>query len=197
MEHEASATEEDTTKLELTLRPHPNEVSIERECVIKVNNQLVKLTTKEYYEEYELRQRCGTNTKFGSQAIVVKVDKETREKLNTLESHVKLMIPDSWEYKPLYTGEDMTINISRYCKYYFYDDVSKPKKAVVNSDTEFKQGHYRFTIWVKNLYVGPHQNGENCSLSLQVVELYYWADKEAIRKERESSPWCESAFRLC
>ena len=167
-------------------------MSVTKRCDVKVNNQYVKITTAEYYEDMELKMMNGWG---GMQALVVKVDKDAREKLELVEHHVKLLLPDDWEYKPLYSGERMTINLSRFCKFYCYTmENGRRKKTVAPRTTDYKQGHYFFTIFVKHLYVGQHRNGEHCSLALQVVEVCYRADKEAIKKESRDSPWGEAPF---
>lgn len=181
-------------KYSLTLNPEVNEVSGQGECSLKVNQQYVKLKTKEYYEDFEMRM---TSNGFKSTAVLVKVDDELREKLNALECEVKKRLPSGFVYKPLYQGANMTVKLSPFCKYYRYDDQGKVSKLTRSANTEFKQGHYVFIIRVPSLYVGPHRNGEHCSLSLDIDEVYYRPDREAIAREKSQSPWEGPECRIC
>ena len=183
--------------MNLELRPQPSEVSVERQCGIKINNEVVKLRTREYYEAIELKQLSSLHGKTASQAIVIKVDEETRNKLQLLESEVKLQLPADWDYKPLYLGPYMTISVSRFCKYFAYDENGKTWRITPTASTEFHAGHYNFLIWAKHLFVGPHHGGENCSMRLEIVEMYYREDKSAERKRKDNydTPWCQSVFR--
>lgn len=167
----------------LTLTPAPNDVSGHGKCALKVNGNYVRLKTREHYEEFEM----PLSTRKGN-TIDVHVDDELRAMLNSLEKEVMKHVPKGTLYKPLYKGDTMCLKVSRFCKYFLYD-VDKTVTKITFPDTAFKAGHYVYLIRVSHLYVGHHKNGEQCSLSLDVDEVYYRPDKEAINREQVVTPW--------
>ena len=179
-------------RMQLTLTPAVNDVSGGRStCLVKVNGAIVKLKTSEYYEPLEMPMPSSVNTKTNS--VCVKVDEQMRCMLDKLECELRKQLPKGFVYKPLYQGDNMCVKLSRFCKYFVYDELNKVKK--VSGDMAFKQGDYVFILRIPHLYVGPHQNGEQCSLSMDIDEVYYRPDKDAIVEEKKASPWSASFFR--
>lgn len=179
---------ENENGITLTLNPAVNDVSGQGKCTLKVNHNYVRLKTREHYEEFEM----PVSTRKGN-TVDVHVTDELRGMLDQLEREVKKQIPKGKLYKPLYQGDTMCLKLSRFCKYFLYD-VNQHITAVSVSDTAFKAGHYVYLIRVPHLYVGHHKNGEHCSLSMDVDEVYYLPDQKAIRSEQVVTPW-QDQFR--
>lgn len=173
--------------LSLSLMPEVNDVSFTGHCAIKVNGQNVKLKTKEYYEEYEMPLSSSSSFKSGS--VIVNVNEDLRKMLDQLETAVKERLPEGLVYKHLYRGDKLCVKVSRFCKYYVYDALSKTLKPSTLSSTDFKQGHYIFILRVPNLFVGDHRGGADCSLCIELDAVYYRPDEAAIEREKTCTPW--------
>ena len=77
--------------------------------------------------------------------------------------HIKL--------KPIYLGEDMFITMSKWCRLSKFVKTRNAYESI--SESDFGKGEYFVTIEVSHVYIGPHHNGENCSLSLRVLSVVY------------------------
>ena len=79
-------------------------------------------------------------------------------------------------YKPLYRGDMMYIQISNWCQMFRQAPTSNQCDAI-NIDTPLGRGTYNVTIEVPYAYIGPHKNGENFSLNLRVIQIYYMPEE--------------------
>ena len=73
--------------------------------------------------------------------------------------------------KAVYLGDSMFITLSKWCNVFKFVDGRNAYECIDVDD--FGKGEYFVTLEVSHVYIGPHQNGENCSLSLRVVSIVY------------------------
>ena len=133
--------------------------------------------------EQEMEYLCYRSAFRGSgTAVIVPVDEVLRHRLNVIESFVRenVKVPkplidalpqkkDDW-YKGLYQGMKMTIALSKFCILYrgeAYPPVMLTKELLPSC----REGTFRFKIEVEKVYMGPHLNGQLCSLNLRVVSI--------------------------
>ena len=117
-------------------------------------------------------------------AVFIPIDKNLRQQLNILEEFVKanVEIPEDLSsfsedenvYKPLYSGPQMHIQLSKFCKFY------RNNRKIPYEDKQdlptFGKGTYQFQIEVPHIYIGPHQNGKLVSISLCVTGINFCPD---------------------
>lgn len=80
--------------------------------------------------------------------------------------------PKSAVYKPLWRGNSMYIHVAPWCNFLrqsFVDGVYE----TVSRDTQFGRGTFTVSLEVPHIYIGPHKNGENYSLSLAIVQMVF------------------------
>ena len=169
-----------------------NDVSGQGQCSVKVNAQYVKLKTAEFYEDLEIPMT--TSSTYKGSTLIIKIDEKLREMLDMLETEVKKKLPKGFLYKALYQGQTMCIKVSRFCKYFLYDENCKITRLITPGNTAFKQGHYVYMIRVPYLFVGMHRNGEQCSLTLDVDEIFYKPDYAAMERDRLESSLDRNQF---
>ena len=73
--------------------------------------------------------------------------------------------------KAVYLGKDVFITMSKWCSLFKFVNGHNAYECITEND--FGKGEYYVTIEVSHVYIGPHQNGENCSLSLRVLSIVY------------------------
>ena len=117
-------------------------------------------------------------------SILIPIDKELRQDLNTIENFVKhaVCLPKelvpSWPvnevdyYRPLYTHDHMCITMGKYCKFTMSDG-SHEYANTMEQLPRLQDGEYRFRIQVVEVYMGPHKNNKLYSLNLRVVGVEY------------------------
>ena len=103
----------------------------------------------------------------GSTSVVVPIDANTRSRLDALEQFVKEQLPPGEKYKPLYQGENMSVTLSKYCKYQTSDGIPLPPNTPLNAGT------YLYSLHVSHVYYGPLQSGHTCCLTMQVYGMTY------------------------
>ena len=103
-------------------------------------------------------------------AAYIPLDPATRAKLTEIEKFVEQAV-DSPTYKPIWKGDALFINFSRWCKY----ETVMPdgSRQPMPSDAVLGKGMYSLVIQASHVYVGPHKSGETYSLSLHIRELLY------------------------
>ena len=108
-----------------------------------------------------------------------------RQQLNVIETfaqsnvdYSKLNLPAACKvaYKPLWPGEMMYIRVSRW-GHVFKQDLATGDFDTIDIKERLGQGTYNVTIDVPYIYVGPHKNGENFSLSLRIDQIVFIPDK--------------------
>ena len=103
-------------------------------------------------------------------AAHIPLDPVTRAKLTEIDSFVEQAV-DSPTYKPIWKGDVLFVNFSRWCKY----EIIMPdgSRQPMSSDTALLRGMYSVVIQASHVYVGPHKSGETYSVSLHIRELLY------------------------
>ena len=75
-------------------------------------------------------------------------------------------------YKPIWPGDMMYIQVSKWC-HIFRKNVQTNHFDTLDFKTPLERGMYNITIEVPHVYIGPHKNGENYSLSMRIVQIVY------------------------
>ena len=103
-------------------------------------------------------------------AVHIPSDPRTRAHFDEIDAFVKENYPNE-NYKPLWRGENLLINFSRWCTY----EILRPdgKREPMPPGTYLGPGMYSAVIQASHIYLGPHKNGETCSVSLHIVGLVY------------------------
>ena len=123
-----------------------------------------------------------------NQSIIIPLDIWLRSQLMSLQTHVvdKVTIPASipipptgkYIYKPICIGNNIAISISHWCSYYGYNHATGVYETVKDM-SRFQSGQYNCNIEVSHVYIGPHKNGQNFSISLRVTQIMYKSESEA------------------
>ena len=119
-----------------------------------------------FYSDTPLHIHVGVN----STATVIPMDPVTFARLQEIDNFV-LKTVTTGKYKPLYKGDRIMINFSRWCKYekMLPDGTRQP----MPEDTVLGKGTYSISINASHVYFGPHKSGETHSVSLHICELLY------------------------
>lgn len=73
-------------------------------------------------------------------------------------------------YKPIWQGDMMYVRVSTWCQI-FRQTAVKGQFDSVDIKSLTGHGSYNITIEVPYIYIGPHKNGENYSLSMRVIQI--------------------------
>ena len=134
--------------------------------------------------------KCGIFFYYSKEmkSLAVPVDDWLRTQLTNIEKDImmKVSIPSdvpkskegAYVYKPLSLSETLFVPVSKFCKYFKYDQ-TKHAHVCLESFEPFEKGHYNVNIEVSHVYIGPHKGGQNFSLSLRITQLTY-KEEEAI-----------------
>ena len=103
-------------------------------------------------------------------AAQIPLDPMTRQTLTMIDNFVEANV-DSPEYKPLWKGDFMYVNFSRWCQYELMlpDGTCKP----MEKERVLGKGMYSVKLQASHVYIGPHRGGKTYSVSLHIVELVY------------------------
>ena len=125
--------------------------------------------------------------------VLVPLQDVTREKIISLENFVKNNV-ESERYKPLWSGNALFVNISKWCK---YEQINPDGSTTpIMNGTVLGAGHYSMEITASHVYVGPHKGGETYSLSLHVDRILYRKSEdimdliEALGQHKEDKNVC-------
>jgi hypothetical protein len=130
-------------------------------------------------------------------SVLIPVNEWLRRQLNTIEQYIQqhVTVKDISSskdllYRPIWGGENMYLRVARWC------NVLRQNPATGNFDSipidaPLGPGSYNVTVEVPYVYIGPHKNGEDFSLSISVVQIVYKPTTEPIKsftfKQLESS----------
>ena len=119
-----------------------------------------------FYSDTPLHVHVAAN----STATVIPMDPTTLARLNEIDNFVLEQV-NTGNYKPLYKGNRIMLNFSRWCKYekLLPDGTRQP----MPEGTALGPGMYSISINASHVYFGPHKNGESHSVSLHICELLY------------------------
>lgn len=114
-------------------------------------------------------------------SVLVPVLPWLRNQLNMVETFAErnvsftshtLSTNDTLIYKPLWGGDMVYVQVSRWCQI-FRKNLETGTYDIVDLKTSLGRGTYSITIEVPHVYIGPHKNGENYSLSTRVVQITF------------------------
>ena len=145
-----------------------NEVSPASKYFIKQNGKRLTIKLPTFHSK-GLQFRCHGTLK----SVLVPLHDDTIATLSSVENFVKSRMPDE-KYKPLWLGNAMLVNVSRWCAYELISFDGSPQP--LPEDVMFGDGMYNIEVHVSHLYCGPHKNGDTCSLSLFVSKISYEPD---------------------
>ena len=130
------------------------------------NGQRVLIKVPNFYTNTPLQIHVGQH----ATAAVIPMDPVTFARLQEIDNFMKKTVT-SGKYKPLWKGERMIVNFSRWCHYekMLPDGTRQP----MPEDTVLGKGMYSITIVASHAYFGPHKGGETHSVSLHISELLY------------------------
>ena len=109
----------------------------------------------------------------------VPIDSWLRTQLDTVEQFVQHNVdlscvnppPKVVSYKPLWRGNQMMIHLAPWCN--ILKQVNCNMFETADPRTEFGSGHFQISLELSHIYIGPHKNGENFSLSMSVVQMVF------------------------
>lgn len=112
-------------------------------------------------------------------AVRIPVDPWLRQQLDTVEYFVQQNVnltclnppPKIISYKRLWRGNDMFVNQAPWCN--VLKQVQPNTFEVVDRETDLGPGHYQLSLELAYVYIGLHKNGENCSLSMSLVQAIF------------------------
>ena len=81
-------------------------------------------------------------------------------------------------YKPLWRGERMFIGVSPCCSFLRFNSLTHGYDMVDRESMQGK-GTYNITVEAPYVFIGPHKNGQNYSLSLDIVQMAFYPAAEA------------------
>ena len=123
-----------------------------------------------------------------NQSIIIPLDMWLRSQLMSIQTCIvdKVSIPASiplpptghYIYKPLCVGNNIAISLSNWCNYYGFNH-TKGVYEKVNDVSNFQSGKYNCNVEVSHIYIGPHKNGQNFSISLRVTQIMFKSNVEA------------------
>ena len=80
-------------------------------------------------------------------------------------------------YKPLWEGNEMFVSASPRCRYLKFNS-STGELETVDVSSMSEKGKCTVTLEVSHIYIGPHKNGEDYSLSLDIVQMIIYPIEE-------------------
>ena len=145
---------------------------------------------------YDTRNGIRVFNKTGANKFVsIPVDDWLASNLTFIERFVmtNVTIPDdapkakegSQGFKSLLAQKEaINITISKWCKYFKFDD-DKGIYVPVEDLSAFEKGFYNVNIEASHVYIGPHKDGQNYSLSLFVTQILYKEVATEVEMEME------------
>ena len=130
------------------------------------NGQRVIIKVPNFYSDTPLHIHVSPN----ATAAVIPMDPVTIARLQEIDNFIKKTVTTG-RYKPLWKGDRMIVNFSRWCKYekMLPDGTREPMPEA----TVLGKGMYSITINVSHVYFGDHKGGETHSVGLHISELLY------------------------
>ena len=148
-----------------------------RQYIRYQNGRLQLLTPK--FNSYGLR----LNANGDDYSVLIPVDPWLRQQFNVTETFMRKHLADQTEaplqnvvYKPLWDGNMMYVRVARWCQIY-QQNMETQEYAVVDLKS-LGRGNYNVTIEVPYLFIGPHKNGEGCSLTVRIVQIVFEPDSQ-------------------
>ena len=128
--------------------------------------QRVLIKVPNFYSDTPLQIHVSQN----ATAAVIPMDPVTLSRLQEIDNFVQKVVTTG-TYKPLWKGDRMIVNFSRWCKYekMLPDGTREPMPEA----TVLGKGMYSITINVSHVYFGDHKGGETHSVGLHISELLY------------------------
>ena len=109
-------------------------------------------------------------------SALIPIDNWLRQQFNVIESFVQQNVDRSQSgssvYKPLWSGDMMYIRMSRWCNV-FRRSGEPNRYDSIDMKTPLGKGTFSITIEVPYIYIGPHKNGENFSITLRVTQIVF------------------------
>ena len=150
--------------------------------------KLTLATNKFTFEHGGLVTQSHNNNRM---ACLVPVNPWLRKQLTTIENFVtrNVRIPlelmpylsdISSAYKPIWSGDNIFISVSPWCRFVQYDPDNPSAFEKVSSPADFACGTYQIIIDIPYVYLGKHADVEKLfSISMSVVEIRYKEDVAA------------------
>ena len=134
------------------------------------------LTQPPFYAEHGPFIRKWEN---GAHSLCLPLSPVLKSDLTKIQNFIsdRIVIPEdvidypNKKLKPTFVGDDLFITMSKWCSLFKFVNGRNAYECITEND--FGKGEYYVTIEVSHVYIGPHQNGENCSLSLRVRNIIY------------------------
>lgn len=180
---QASQSNINLNELSLAM-PIPDKVPASYRQNIHINGHKVLIQTSTYHTNSGISM---FHFKVDQPCMLVPVDDWLRSQLSVIQnfvvSHVSIPadVPQTKEgtysFKSLVEQTSLLISLSKWCRIFKFD-ASKGTYERVENFTQFGKGTFSATLEISHVYIGPHKNGNNFSLSLRVKELVYNEEKQ-------------------
>ena len=140
------------------------------------NGHKFLLTPPPFYAEHGPFIRSWEN---GARSLSLPLSPELKSDLLKIQNFVseKIVIPSDVHDSPhrklkaVYLGDELFLTMSKWCSFFKLVNGRNAYECITEND--FGKGEYFVTIEVSHVYIGPHQNGDNCSLSMCVLKIVY------------------------
>ena len=145
---------------------------------IRYQNGRLQLLTPNFHS-FGLR----LNANGDDYSVLVPIDPWLRQQFNVTETFMRKHIAEQTEgplhnavYKPLWDGNMMYVRVARWCQIY-QQNMETGQYSVVDLKS-LGRGTYNITIEVSYLFIGPHKNGEDCSLTVRIIQITCQPDSQ-------------------
>ena len=146
---------------------------------IRYQNGRLQLLTPNFHS-YGLRLNSNGDDDY---SVLVPVDPWLRQQFDVTETFMRKHLADQTEaplhnavYKPLWDGNMMFVRVARWCQ--IHQRNPETRQYNVTELKTLSRGTYNITIEVPYLYIGPHKNGADCSLTVRIVQIVCEPDAE-------------------
>ena len=130
------------------------------------DGQRVLIKVPNFYSDTPLQIHVNQHTT----ATVIPMDPVTLSRLQEIDNFVQKVVTTG-TYKPLWKGDRMIVNFSRWCKY--EKVLPDGTRVPMPEATVLGKGMYSITINASHVYFGHHKGGETHSVGLHISELLY------------------------
>ena len=118
------------------------------------------------------------NNQYGK-AVKLPVDPWLRQQLDTVEHFVRQNVnlscmdppPKILSYKPIWRGNEIYVKQAPWCN--VLQEVAANSFEILDLATNFGPGHFQLSLELPYVFIGQHKNGENCSLSMSLVQAIF------------------------
>ena len=159
--------------------PVPDKVPGSYKQSLRVNDQKVVIQTTNYHTETGIYMYSHNAEQM---SICVPLDDWLRSQLSVLQDFVisrttfPADVPQTKEgnylFKPLLARNPLMISVSKWCRIFKFDQ-SRGAYVRVDKFSQFGKGNFSANIEVSHVYIGPHKDGHNFSLSMRVRQIIY------------------------